>query len=222
VDTDAFRPGPDDAGIRARHGIDPDAPVALFAGALDRAHHFKRLDLVIDALAKVQARDLVLLVVGGGELLEEYRERARTAGVRDRVRFAGAQPHAQLPEFMRAADLLVLATEPPESFGLVLVEAMATGLPVIATDIPGVRTIVRDGENGLLVPRDDVSALADALDRIATLPAAERERLGAQGRADCEQIYAWPRVIDRLEAVYADALVQDAASRRSADALQRQ
>ena len=104
---------------------------------------------------------------------------------------------------MRSADFLVLATEPPESFGLVYVEAMASGLPVIGTDIPGVRTIVRDGRNGFLVPRDDVPALASSLVRMTQ---ADRKALGAAGRADAEQIYAWPRVVEKLERVYEDAL----------------
>jgi glycosyltransferase involved in cell wall biosynthesis len=197
VDVDAFRPGQAE-----RHDIPADATVALFIAALDRAHHFKRLDLVIDALARADA-SLHLLVVGGGELLEDYRAQATRAGVGDRVHFAGAQPHGELPRFMHEADFLVLATEPPESFGLVYVEAMACGLPVIGTDIPGVRTIIRDGQNGFLVPPGDVATLASALDRMFT---ADRSGLGAAGRADAERLYAWPRVVEKLEAVYEDAL----------------
>lgn len=198
VDVELFSPG-----AAERAGIPADAAVALFVAALDRAHHFKRLDLTIDALARARAPELHLLVVGGGELLEDYRAQAQRAGVGGRVHFAGAQPHGELPRLMRASDFLVLATEPPESFGLVYVEAMACGLPVIGTDIPGVRTIVRDGHNGFLVPRGDVAALAAALDRMA---GADRDRLGAAGRADAERLYAWPRLVERLERVYEDAL----------------
>ena len=198
VDVELFSPGPGE-----RHDIPADATVALFVAALDRAHHFKRLDLVIDALARAQAPDLHLLVAGGGELLEDYRAQAQRAGVGERVHFAGAQPHGELPRFMRAADFLVLATEPPESFGLVYIEAMACGLPVIGSDIPGVRTVVRDGHNGFLVPRGDVAALASALDRMTQ---ADRAALGSAGRADAEQLYAWPRVVEQLERVYEDAV----------------
>jgi glycosyltransferase involved in cell wall biosynthesis len=206
VDTDAFRPGPVNAELRAEHGIPADATVALFAAALDRAHHFKRLDLVIEALARESAPELHLLVIGGGELLEDYRAQAQGAGVGERVHFTGAQPHGELPRFMHAADFLVLATEPPESFGLVYVEAMASGLPVIGTDIPGVRTVVRNGHNGFLVPRGDVPALTRSFERMVELGPSGREVLGANGRADAEQIYAWPRVVEKLEAVYVDAL----------------
>jgi glycosyltransferase involved in cell wall biosynthesis len=206
VDTQAFRPGPTDTALRTELGIPEDATVAIFAAALDRAHHFKRLDLVLEALAQTAAKDLHLLVIGGGELLEDYRAQGQRLGIGERVHFAGAQPHDRLPALMHAGDFLVLATEPPESFGLVLVEAMAAGLPVIATDIPGVRTIVRDSENGLLVPRGDVAALTETLDRMAALWPSGRATLGAAGRADAERIYAWPRVVEKLELVYADAL----------------
>jgi glycosyltransferase involved in cell wall biosynthesis len=206
VDTDAFRPAPVDAALRAEHGIPADATVALFAAALDRAHHFKRLDLVIEAVARADAPDLHLLVIGGGELLEDYRAQAQQAGIGERVHFAGAQPHGRLPDLMRAGDFLVLATEPPESFGLVLIEAMAAGLPVIASDIPGVRTIVRNGHNGFLVPKDDVAGLVRSFERMVELGPSGREVLGSGGRADAEQIYAWPRVVEKLEGVYADAL----------------
>jgi glycosyltransferase involved in cell wall biosynthesis len=196
VDVDAFSPG--DARER-------DRPVALFVAALDRAHHFKRLDLVIDALARASDSSLELLVVGGGELLEDYRQQAARAGVADRVQFAGPQPHGELPRFMRDADFLVLASEPPESFGVVYVEAMACGLPVIGSNIPGVRIVVRDGHNGLLVPPGDVAALARALDRMVEIGSQGRHALGAAGRDDAEQIYAWPRIVEQLERVYADS-----------------
>ena len=88
---------------------------------------------------RLEAGDVHLVVAGGGELLDGFRERARAAGVGDRVHFLGAVPHAELPDVLRAADLFLLTTEPPESFGIVLIEAMACGLPAIATDYPGVR-----------------------------------------------------------------------------------
>jgi glycosyltransferase involved in cell wall biosynthesis len=201
VDTELFQPGP----RSSAEGIPPEATVAVFAAALDRAHHFKRLDLVIDALPKTPA-DLHLLVVGGGDMLDDYKARAARTGVGDRVHFAGAQPHEQLPALMHAGDFFVLATEPPESFGLVITEAMASGLPAIASDIPGVRTVVDDRKTGLLVPAGDVGALASAMADLAGMTTDEREALGAAARAKCESVYAWPRIIDRLEVVYADAL----------------
>ena len=118
-----------------------------------------------------------LVVAGGGELLDGFRADAAAAGVGDRVHFLGAVPHAELPEVLRAADLFLLTTEPPESFGIVLIEAMACGLPVIATDYPGVRAVVDEGETGLLVARGDPAAVAAALRELVDAgPGSARRR----------------------------------------------
>ena len=208
VDTDAFSPGPDSTGLRERLGIPAAGVVAAFVATLDRAHHFKRIDVAIDALAAAGAEppELHLLVAGGGELLDGFRRRAAAAGVGERVHFLGAVPHAELPGILRAADLFVLTTEPPESFGIVLIEAMACGLPTIATDYPGVRAVVDAGETGVLVPRGDAGAVAAALRELARAGAEERARIGARGRAKAEREWSWPRVLDRLDGAYDGAI----------------
>ena len=83
---------------------------------------------------------------------------------------------------LRAADLFLLTTEPPESFGIVLIEAMACGLPAIATDYPGVRAVVDEGENGLLVPRGDPDAVAARARRAWSRPAPRARRATRRGR----------------------------------------
>jgi glycosyltransferase involved in cell wall biosynthesis len=205
VDTDAFSPGTDDTGLRERLGIPADAVVAAFVATLDRAHHFKRLDVAIEALARTRARNLHLLVAGGGELLDGFRTQAVAAGVGARVHFLDRVPHAELPAVLRASDLFVLTTEPPESFGIVLIEAMACGLPAIATDYPGVRAVV-DDETGILIPAGDSAAAAEALDRIVDMGAEGRARLGAAGRAKAERLWAWPALLDRMDEAYAEAI----------------
>jgi glycosyltransferase involved in cell wall biosynthesis len=205
VDTDLFSPGADDAGFRARLGIDADAVVAAFVATLDRAHHFKRLDVAIDGLARLGDARVHLLVAGGGELLEGFRARAAEADLADRVHFLGAVPHAQLPEVLRASDLFLLTTEPPESFGIVLIEAMAAGLPVIATDYPGVRAVVDNG-TGTLVPRGDPDAVAAALAELIAAGPERRREIGAAGRAKAERDWSWPSLVDRMDAAYAEAI----------------
>lgn len=205
VDTQAFSPGADAGGLRERHGIPPDAVVAAFVATLDRAHHFKRLDVAIEALARTRSRDVHMLVAGGGELLDGFRADAAAAGVGARVHFLDAVPHAELPAVLGASDLFVLTTEPPESFGIVLIEAMACGLPAIATDYPGVRAVV-DSETGALVPAGDSGAAAEALDRFVDMGAEGRERIGRAGREKAERLWAWPALLDRMESAYAEAL----------------
>ena len=205
VDVDVFAPGP--SNVRARLGIPDDAPLIAFVATLDRAHYLKRPDLAIDALARLGDLGAHLLIVGDGEDAPALRERVRAAGLGRRVHFAGAAGHDALPTYLRAADLLVSSSE-LESFGLVLIEAMATGLPVVSTDLPGTRAVVRDGETGFLVPRADADAIALGIRRAL---ASDRAAVGAASRADCERRFAWPRVVDAVEAVYARVAAKGAS-----------
>jgi glycosyltransferase involved in cell wall biosynthesis len=205
VDTGLFAPGSDGA-LRDRLGIPADATVAAFVATLDRAHHFKRLDVAIDALARLGEEGVHLVVAGGGELLEGFRTRAREVGVGERVRFLGGVPHAELPAVLRAADLFVLTTEPPESFGIVLIEAMATGLPVVATDYPGVRAVVDEGETGLVVPKGNPDAVVDAIWRLLLEGEEGRRRMGMAGREKAVREWGWESLIDRMDVAYAEAI----------------
>ena len=204
VDASAFSPG-DDEGMREALGIPADAVVAAFVATLDRAHHFKRLDVAIEGLARA-SDDTHLVVAGGGELLPDFRTAAAEAGVAERVHFLDAVPHSELPRVLRAADLFLLTTEPPESFGIVLIEAMACGLPVIASDYPGVRAVVTEPETGSLVPQGDAGAVAAALDRLVAEGPRGRERIGAAGRARAEAEWNWPRLVDRMDDAYRQAI----------------
>ena len=206
VDIDEFAPGADAAGLRESLGIPGDAVVAAFVATLDRAHHFKRLDVAIEALARAGDGRLHLIVAGDGELRPEFERQAHAAGLADRVHFLGRVPHAELPGALRAADLFLLTTEPPESFGIVLIEAMACGLPVVATEYPGVRAVVDQNKNGLVVPRGNVGAVAAAMRRLAEAGDEERRRLGDAGRAKCERLWSWPRLLDRMDDAYRGAI----------------
>jgi glycosyltransferase involved in cell wall biosynthesis len=206
VDTEAFAPGPDAAGIRGSLGIPGDAVVAVFVATLDRAHRFKRLDLAIEALARSGEERVHLIVAGGGELLERYRSMAADSALSRRVHFMGSVPHADLPRVLRAADLLLLTTQPPESFGIVLIEAMACGLPVVASEYPGVSAVVEPDANGLLVPRGDASATAAALRSMVEMGADRRRLLGEAGREKAVREWAWPRLVERMDRAYREAV----------------
>ena len=120
--------------------------------------------------------------------------------VRSRVTMLGPVPNTDLPPFHAACDLYLGPSVGGESFGVVLVEAMAAGLPVIASDIPGYREVIRGGMDGLLVPPSDAGALAAAAARVLDDPALA-ERLSTAGRARAAT-YDWSVVTARLEAIY--------------------
>jgi phosphatidylinositol alpha-mannosyltransferase len=173
----------------------------LWVGRLDPQKGF---GVAVRAFAEVAAElpDLVLVVAGDG------RDRAAVAGlapeIRARVVMLGTVPHDHLPPYHAAADAFVAPALGQESFGIVLVEAMAAGLPLVASDIPGYREVVRPDVEGLLVPPNDPRGVAAALRRIL----ADQElahRLGHAGRARAE-LFRWPVVVEQVESAYREAL----------------
>lgn len=166
--------------IRARFGIESDAPVVLFAGKLIEK---KQPLLLIEAFARVRReRPCALLIAGDGPLRGAAERLAARIGVPD-VHFAGFLNQSELPEAYAAADVFVLPSKLHETWGLVVNEAMNFGLPVVVSDKAGCAAdLVRHGANGLVVPHDSAAALAGA---IGTLVGAGvlRQRFGAASRA---------------------------------------
>jgi D-inositol-3-phosphate glycosyltransferase len=128
-------------------------------------------------------------------------------GVEDFVTFLGAQSQNALPLYYSAAQVVVVPSR-YESFGLVALEAMACGAPVIASDVGGLATLVRDGRTGFLVPDGDAAALADRIGLLFNNRVLRNE-LGAQAVAIAEA-YGWPVIAERIEALY-DEVLREAA-----------
>jgi glycosyltransferase involved in cell wall biosynthesis len=205
VDTDVFRPGLDGTSVRRQYGIQASDRVVLFVGALDRAHHFKGVPSLLGAVSLLQDPRTVLMIVGEGDLEAHYAQTARELGVGERTRFVGAKSPEQLARYYAAAEVVVLPSLPPESFGMVLIEAMACSRPVIASDLPGVRTVVSDGQDGLLVRPGDVQDITAKIRQLVDSP-RQRQEMGSKGRAKVEATYAWDKIVPKLERVYEDAL----------------
>jgi glycosyltransferase involved in cell wall biosynthesis len=207
VDTRLFRPDAGGADIRRRHGIPVADAVVLFVAALDRAHHYKGLETLFQSFSIIPQGNTRLMIVGEGELKDHYRLRAAQLGIGDRTTFAGSVSTADLPLYYNAADIFVLPSHVLESFGMVLVEAMACGKPVIASDLPGVHSVVADGTDGFLTPPADADALAEKIRWLIDHP--ERGRaMGRCGRAKAESRYAWLNIAPRILRMYEDALRQ--------------
>ncbi|PJF28452.1 MAG: hypothetical protein CUN53_00280 [Phototrophicales bacterium] len=177
----------------------------LFVGALDRAHHYRRVDLLLEALTGLGDLSAYLIVVGDGDLRTTYEAQANALALSAGTRFVGKIPHAALPAYYNAADVIALPSQLQESFGMILIEAMACGKPVIASRLPGVRTIVRDGEDGLLVAPNDVGALTAALRTLLT-DSDQRAEMGRAGRRKVEARFSWDNITMRLEALYAEVI----------------
>jgi glycosyltransferase involved in cell wall biosynthesis len=206
VDARRFHPRLDGLNVRGHYGLRPTDRILLFVGALDRAHYFKGIAVLLQALSRISDPGVRLLVVGDGDLRAEYQRLAVELGLQARISFCGRVPDADLPAHYAACDLLVLpSTTMGEAFGVVLLEAMACAKPVIASNLPGVRTVVSDGQDGLLVEPGDVRDLAAKL-RLLLDDAPRRKEMGARGRAKVETRYAWHRVIPQLVKLYEQVL----------------
>ncbi len=202
VDHAFFSPG-DRAGARTALGLD-DRPTLLFVG---RIQPLKGLTVAVEALARLRDRSTRLVVVGGPSGAEGPAELARVMGLiaelglGDRVTFIEPQPHHMLSTWYRAADVVVVPSR-SESFGLVALEAAACGVPVVASAVGGLRTLVDDGVTGLLVEDRDPAAWARAIDRLLDEP-EKAAWMGADAAADARR-YSWSTTAGRLRRLYAD------------------
>jgi glycosyltransferase involved in cell wall biosynthesis len=189
VDTARFTP----AEHREHRG-----PVQLvFVG---RVVHQKGLDVLLSALSRLPAEaDYELTIVGDGPLRDTLTKQAASLGVLARLRFAGWAGREEMPDLLRRADLFVFPSR-DEGMPNAVLEAMAAGLPVVATRISGNEEVVADGETGLLVPPDDPDALAGALAGFLA-DAALRRRMGAAGRERVCREYSWRSVAERYAAL---------------------
>ena len=201
IPLDRFLAEPSDAEIdrvKAHYPIAAtDRSRLLFVG---RLRYYKGLNVLIDALPEIDAQ---LIIVGVGPMMGEWQAQARSRGVADRVTWLGEVSDDDLPALYHQSDLFVLpATHSSEAFGLVQVEAMASGVPTICTELgTGTSYVTQHEQTGLVVPPNDPRALAEGINRLLADP-VRRKMLGAAARARAQAEFSVERMIDRGLAVY--------------------
>jgi glycosyltransferase involved in cell wall biosynthesis len=201
ADTARFRPAPDRAAARAALGLRPHVPLLFTARNLEAR---MGLDRLLEAMARVRYfhPQAHLVVAGTGSRADELRQQAATLGVADAVDFVGFVDDARLTAYYQAADAFVLPTRELEGFGLVTVEALACGTPVLGTPIGATPEILTPLDPGLLFRDASAAAIADGLDRFLRGFAADPTH-GAERRAACrryaESQYGWDRSVTELE-----------------------
>jgi UDP-glucose:(heptosyl)LPS alpha-1,3-glucosyltransferase len=201
-----FNPGNVDSRAEVRHsfGIPEDVPLVLFVGG---RYRIKGLKFVIMALSEMQTKAVLLVV--GNDREAPFRRLARELGVSERVIFAGGR--SDLPRIYPAADAFVLPTL-YETFALVCLEAMASGLPVLASPVGGIEDYLRDGENGLHIERDPQD-IAAKLDRILNDPALHAS-ISQRGLATAQD-YAWEKIAKRYLRLFDELIAERALDSRS-------
>ena len=211
VDLTVFQPI-DRTEARRKIGYDAESRLLLFVGRLER---LKGVEVAIRALALLRDRrhdDVRLLILGedSKEGDESEKERlksiAKDSGVRDRVDFLGSVAHHELPFFYSAADVSVMPSY-SESFGLVGLEAQASGLPVVGSDVTGLRSVIRDEVSGYLVDGHEPAAYAERIGRLLGDPELAQQ-MGRRGRL-LAQRFSWTRTADRLQLLFERVIDRD-------------
>ena len=181
----------------------------LYVGRMDPRKGAKFLFAALPYLEDGLQGNYRVLVVGTG-WMKKYYDALIPLKLRSRVEFAGYASPEDLPRYYRSADVYCSPATGGESFGIVLIEAMASGIPLVASDIEGYRWVIDPGREGLLVPPRSPRHLANALIELAHHP-EQCKTMGQSGRVKAAQ-YSWPSVVDRIEAVYRRVLDPGRAS----------
>jgi glycosyltransferase involved in cell wall biosynthesis len=206
VDAARFVPN---ASLRSarRHelGVGEQVPLCVAAGRLVRKKGFEYL---IDAIARVPG--VVLALAGDGTLARELQDRARTAGVAERVRFLGNQSQDRVGDYFAAADIICVPSVRDDSGNVdglpnVVLEALASATPLITTAAGGIGRVVEDGRTAIVVPERDAAAIAAAIAKLVANASLGAE-IGRAGRALVQARFGWAEAAARFEEAYARAL----------------
>ncbi|MFA5450748.1 MAG: glycosyltransferase family 4 protein [Dehalococcoidales bacterium] len=177
----------------------------LFVGRMERR---KGLDYLLKAFEIIRKKNdnVRLIVVGPGKVLRRSYERTvRKRGIED-VAFVGRVTYDELPRYYQTADIYCSPATGRESFGIVLLEAMALGKPIVATNIEGYRHVVTDGQEGILVPPKNARILSEALEKLID-EEATRQEMGQHGIATAAR-YDWKIVANRVLQFYQDTITR--------------
>lgn len=197
VDTHHFFPRKVDQNFYKKYHFDPSEKIFLFVGSLDRAHYFKGVDVLLRAGVLLKKKSLPVsnfVFVGEGDLKKRYQAYARQLGIEQYAHFIGYVPIEELSFFYNAALCVVLPScTRSEAFGVVLLEGMACGKPVIASNLPGIRSVVQDEKTGFLMRPGDAHDLAEKCEKIL-LQEERATEMGELGRQVVQEKYSYEQV----------------------------
>jgi glycosyltransferase involved in cell wall biosynthesis len=200
VDPARFQPGPRDQALASELGIGPEEFVAL---SVVRLVGWKGIQVAVEAMRALRGQGKFrYLVVGDGDYRARLEAQVRELDVAGAVTLVGSVPRAEVPRYYSLAGAAVFPSIGDDAFPNAVVEAMASGTPVVATRSGGIPEAVVDGVTGLFVPFRNPQAIADALRRLAGEPQTA-QRMGAHGRRQAVERFDWSRLTDQLVAIFA-------------------
>lgn len=195
IDVSRFKPKPE---VRAnlRQNLELDSFTFLAVGRLDDQKDYPTM---LKAFASIQDKQSKLLIVGEGPHLHVLEDQVKALSLSGRVKFLGVRQ--DVPDLMQAADAYLMSSV-MEGLPMVLLEAAASGLPIVTTDVGGNREIVLEGKNGFLVPSSNPQALAEAIDKLMKTALSEREIMGRRGHKHIQSTYSLDTIVDAWEQLY--------------------
>jgi D-inositol-3-phosphate glycosyltransferase len=206
VDLELFCPT-NQSTARCHLGFNPDDTLVLFVGRFDS---MKGLDRLLEAMGYLKHRRHLRLIIVGGDGIhtpegQTLLRLARSFGVEDSIAFIGRIEQKDLPLYYNAADVMVMPSY-YESFGLVSIEALACGIPVVATPVGVMDTIIKEGRNGQLVANGDAKSLAKAIDKVTSLLPA----ISADAIRQTVHVFGWPNIASAIIKEYEKTLALEA------------
>ena len=201
-----FKPMEKDKELMKKYNFLPNDFVVTFVGGLDWAHYFKGVNYLIRAIKSIENKNIKALIIGSGNLKKQYQELVKELKLENRVKFAGYVSDEELPKHYNLASVFTLPSiNKNEAFGIVLIEALACGKPLIASNLKGVRAVVESGKNGLLVEPKNTRDLAEKIKYLYDNPNMVK-RLSENGLKKVKEHYRLPIIGDKLEKIYLDLL----------------
>ncbi|MCC7357375.1 glycosyltransferase family 4 protein [Candidatus Uhrbacteria bacterium] len=198
VDTERFTPDPIN---KKRFKLPDEVKTIGFIGGMDQAHAFKGIDILLRAVARLPA-NIHAQLTGSGSLQASYETLAKELGISERCHFLGRATDDELVYRYRSMDVCAFPSiSSAEAFGLVALEAQACGIPVVASDLPGVRTVVKDKQTGFLVPVKDVEEVAAHI-RLLLENTEMRHSFGIAARDHVVQNFSWDAHMTKLMQMY--------------------
>ncbi len=197
-----FLPKEKSTTLMQKYNIKPQDRVILFVGGLGPSHYFKGINYLIKSFKFIKSENVKALIVGDGGLKSDYIKLSKSLDLENKIIFSGYIKDEEKVDHFNLADIFILpSVNSSESFGIVLLEAMACGKPIIASNLKGVRSVVETGINGLLVEPKNSRDIANKIDVLLSKP----EKLLLFGKSCIESVenkYRWSIITDKLERLY--------------------
>jgi len=206
INTEKYSPNVKFGSIRKKYKIPKESPLIFCLGRLVERKGF---DILIRAMNAVE-QNAIVIIGGEGPKKEEWKNLAENLNLKNRIIFAGGIPGKELPYYYKDCDIFILPAiidtkGDTEGLGIVILEAMATGKPVIGSAVGGIVDIIDDGKNGYLVKQKNPDDITDKINYLIKAPSV-REALGIAGRKKIENQFSWDKVVERTIDVYAQVL----------------